>query len=127
VDLDWLMNRILVVEDEAALRAVITRTLKKAGYDVKSVGAGANALIVFDNPEWQPDLIITDFQLPDIDGLELLRRCRDRGSRIPFVLCTGDVNALGQLDGRALGASILAKPWNSIGDLLACVRNAIAA
>ena len=71
---------ILVVEDEASIASFVSLYLKNAGYDVRAVTTGGAALTQVASE--QPALIILDLMLPDIDGIEICRRCaRPRTSR----------------------------------------------
>jgi len=70
--------RILVVEDEPQLRALLRLYLERAGYDVTDVGDGASALSAYDAQT--PDLVILDLMLPTMQGETVLEELRDRGS-----------------------------------------------
>jgi two-component system NtrC family response regulator len=72
---------ILVVDDDNSVRRVVQMQLSEAGYDVVLAGSGGEALRIL--LEHRPKLLITDLRMPDLDGLELLRRIRhnrDRGA-----------------------------------------------
>jgi DNA-binding response OmpR family regulator len=117
--------KVLVVEDELALQRLIARALERAGYEVRTARLGHDAVTLLEAEQWTPDLVLTDLGLPDMNGLALLRWCRDRGSHVPFVLSTGDSALLATLDGRALGASLLRKPWD-LRELATSIRQALA-
>jgi type IV pilus assembly protein PilB len=118
-------SRILVVDDDEALLEVISETLRLEGYDVVTAGNGQEALaLVHRDP---PDLVLTDLQMPVLDGLELLKRLRkDLSTRqIPVVFLT----VLEGLDSEAraldLGADdYVAKPAQR-ARLLSRVRRAL--
>jgi CheY-like chemotaxis protein len=81
-------RRILVVEDSAITRTMIGRLLRMLGYHVAEAGDGGHALRVLD--EAAPDLIITDLEMPEVDGIELLQRVRgdERWRTTPVIVLT---------------------------------------
>ena len=76
-------KKILVVDDEAQIIRVIKRILAAHQYDIRTAGDGNSALEIF--KDWQPDLIVTDLQMPNMDGLELCRRLREI-SNVPIIV-----------------------------------------
>jgi len=89
--------KILVVEDDAALREALTDTLELAGHRVVAAPDGETALVILGRET--VDLVLSDVQMPGIDGHELLRRSKIVKPGIPFVLMT----AYGQIE-RAVAA-----------------------
>ncbi|MDP2641990.1 MAG: response regulator [bacterium] len=85
--------RILVVEDERAVREMVAAALRGGGHVVASVGDGQRALELLHDDEEEFDLILSDYTMPRLNGLELLRQVKadSRTSVIPFVLTSGDV------------------------------------
>jgi DNA-binding response OmpR family regulator len=81
---------ILFVEDEEPLARVFCKTLITHGYDAEYVGAGPEALSVI--ARRCPDLVITDFLLPGISGIEIARRARIAGYAGPIVLMSGAID-----------------------------------
>ena len=81
-------SKVMVVDDEIHIVHVVTIKLKNNGYDVISAENGADALILAQNE--QPDVIITDYQMPLMDGLEFVEKLRqDAGTRhIPVIMLT---------------------------------------
>ena len=79
---------ILVVDDEHDFRVIVSHVLKRGGYEVVTAADGAEGLRRFEESE--PDLVVLDGQLPDIDGFEVCRRLRatPRGRKVPILLCT---------------------------------------
>ena len=79
---------ILVVDDEHDFRAIVSHVLKRGGYEVVTAADGAEGLRRF--KESDPDLVVLDGQLPDIDGFEVCRRLRatERGKTVPILMCT---------------------------------------
>lgn len=79
---------ILVVDDEHDFRAIVSHVLQRGGYDVETAEDGLGALAKF--AECEPDLVVLDGNLPDLDGFEVCRRLRatDAGKKVPILMCT---------------------------------------
>jgi DNA-binding response OmpR family regulator len=90
---------VLVVDDDEAVRALLSRYLQLEGYDVREAGDGASALSLIS--ELGPDLVLLDRILPSEDGLDVLTRLR-RQSQVPVILLTG----LGDEGDRVLGLKL---------------------
>jgi DNA-binding response OmpR family regulator len=102
-------NRILVVDDEADLVATYRRLFHRHGYEVTSAATRAGGLLLIDSST--PDLIITDLELPDGDGLDLVRAAREASSISPVIVVSGRPSRGAQEDALAAGASaFVAKP-----------------
>ena len=113
------MNRILLVEDEPELARAITRELKAEGYDVEHTDDGLAALDAHSRSS--PDLVILDWMLPGLDGLEVLRRIRQR-SATPVLMLTARGEEMDRVIGLEVGADdYLTKPF-SMRELIARVR-----
>ena len=78
-------EKVLIVEDETALRETLAYTLEREGFDVRAVDDGAKALTAA--AEQNPDIILLDIMLPGIDGFEVCRRLRAR-MNIPILMLT---------------------------------------
>ena len=113
-------ERILVVEDERAIANVLRRGLALEGYTVEVADGGRAALdAVRDRP---PELVVLDLMLPDIDGLEVARRLREAGERIPVLMLTARDGVADRVRGLDAGADdYLVKPF-AFEELLARVR-----
>jgi two-component system response regulator ResD len=111
---------VLVVEDEPTIADVVSRYLRRAGYRTRVAGDGLRALEAFD--EDRPDLVVLDIMLPRIDGLEVMRRVRQRGrERVAVILLTAKGEELDRISGLRLGADdYIVKPF-SPGELVARV------
>lgn len=113
------MARILLVEDAKDLAQVIERELEAAGYEVDCAGDGSVALDLHSR-NW-PDLVILDWMLPGLDGLEVLRRIRQT-SVVPVLMLTARGEEIDRVIGLEVGADdYLTKPF-SMRELLARVR-----
>ena len=111
---------ILVVDDDPALRQVVTRILTFEGFEVAAVGTGFDALEAL--AASHHDLVVLDLGLPDIDGLDVTRRLRDQGSAIPILVLTARGEVGERVAGLDAGADdYLAKPFD-LHELLARVR-----
>ncbi len=101
---------ILVVDDEPKLVDVVRAYLENDGYRVVSAHDGREALVQFHQA--QPDLIILDLMLPEIDGLEVCRRIR-RESQVPIIMLTARAEEIDELLGLELGADdYITKPFS---------------
>ena len=108
---------VLVVDDEPTIGEVVSRYLERAGYETRVAGDGAGALKAVE--ERAPDLIVLDLMLPGIDGLEVMRRVRDRAGAI--ILLTAKGEEYDRIVGLRLGADdYVVKPF-SPGELVARV------
>ena len=114
------MQKILIVEDDAHIAALISRTLQENNYEVLIAFDGKMALSLFD--QLQPKLIITDLVMPHLGGQELCRQIRSRKSSIPIIMLTalnGTEDVVGGLDAGA--DDYMVKPFR-VPELLARVR-----
>ena len=75
--------KILVVDDERAVRESLRRALQLEGYEIELAADGGEALSVLTAEQPQPDAVILDVLMPGVDGLEVCRRLRDTGNRVP--------------------------------------------
>jgi DNA-binding response OmpR family regulator len=113
------METVLLVEDEHELARVVIRELEAVGYQVLWAADGAQALDL--HIRQQPGLIILDWMLPGMDGLEVLRRIRQT-SAVPVLMLTARSEELDRVLGLELGADdYLTKPF-SVRELIARVR-----
>ena len=111
---------ILVVEDEAKLAQFIELELKYEGYQVSVASDGFAGLTAA--RESEPDLVILDWMLPGVTGLELCRRLRTTGNMVPVILLTAKDDVKSRVAGLDAGADdYVVKPFN-IEELLARVR-----
>jgi two-component system response regulator MprA len=112
--------RLLVVDDDRALRDVLRRALTLAGYDVRLAESGAVALS--EVAAVVPDAVVLDIGLPDIDGLEVCRLLRREGNRVPVLMLTARDAVSDRIDGLDAGADdYLVKPFD-IDELKARIR-----
>ncbi|MCU0493212.1 MAG: response regulator transcription factor [Chloroflexaceae bacterium] len=113
------MKTILLIEDTPELAQVIKRELELAGHHVLHASAGLAGLALHEREP--PDLVILDWMLPDVDGLELLRRLRGRATT-PVLMLTARSDELDRVLGLEVGADdYLTKPFG-MRELVARVR-----
>src|SRR5690349_5275823 len=113
------MARLMVVDDEAQIVTALTRGLQREGYDVDASRNGLDAVSLAASSA--PDLIVLDLNLPDIDGIEVLRRIRSWSS-VPVLILSGDGEEERKIAALDEGADdYLEKPF-SLGELRARVR-----
>lgn len=111
---------ILVVEDEAKLAQFIKLELSYEGYEVTIASDGLTGLA--EAREVNPDLILLDWMLPGISGLEICRRLRSTGDKVPIILLTAKDEVSDRVAGLDAGADdYIVKPF-SIEELLARIR-----
>ncbi len=117
--------RVLLVEDEPKLRKSLVEGLRLEEWTVIGAGTGAEAQQHLDAAEF--DLIVLDWMLPDCDGLEMVRRLRGHGKRVPVLMITARGGMTAKDIVLSAGASdYLAKPF-SFDDLLARSRALLGA
>ena len=81
------MTRILLAEDEQAMREYLARALERSGYDVVSVDRGTEAAPLLEREHF--DLLLTDIVMPEMDGIELARHCSKVSPRTEVMFITG--------------------------------------
>jgi two-component system response regulator MprA len=114
--------QILVVDDEAAVRESLRRALALEGYDVELAADGAEALHRLDNGDVQPDAIVLDVLMPNVDGLETARRLRRAGNKTPILMLTARDEVEARVAGLDAGADdYVVKPF-ALAELLARLR-----
>ena len=109
-------RRVLVVDDDAAIRELVATLLADEGWTVRTAADGLVALAAVD--AWSPNLIVCDVEMPRLDGLGLLARLRRRGDGTPFVVVSA-----GAAVSASPGVWFVAKPFD-LDDLLATVARA---
>jgi len=114
------LARVLVVDDEPALRDALESSLAFEGYEVATASDGVEALDAI--AENKPDLVLLDIMMPRMDGLTAVRRLRSRGDNVPVLMLTARDAVGDRVTGLDVGADdYLAKPFE-LDELLARVR-----
>jgi len=115
---------VLLVEDEAAVRAVVSRALTGCGFSVAQAGSGSEAIEIATAPGFRFDLLISDVRMPGIQGPDLARRLRTQRPDLPVLFISGYSADLADDMAGVPGARILDKPFDT-DTLLRAVREAI--
>jgi two-component system, OmpR family, response regulator MprA len=112
--------RILLVDDDRAVRDALRRALSLAGYEVALAEDGEQALERI--AQSVPDAVVLDIGLPGVDGLEVCRRVRMLGNRVPILMLTARDAVSDRIDGLDVGADdYMVKPFD-VGELKARIR-----
>ncbi|MDJ0792535.1 MAG: response regulator transcription factor [Acidimicrobiia bacterium] len=118
--MDRTEARILVVEDDAAVRDALQRALSFEGYEIDTATDGAMALSRL--RETPVDLVVLDVMMPHVDGIETCRRIRASGDTVPILMLTAKTAVGDRVDGLDAGADdYMAKPF-ALDELLARIR-----
>jgi DNA-binding response OmpR family regulator len=111
---------VLVVEDEQQMRAMLEDNLEFDGYRVTAVGSGEEAMAAIERHGYS--LVLLDVMLPGMSGLDVCRRLRSRGTRVPVIMLTARAQESDRVTGLDVGADdYVSKPF-SVRELLARVR-----
>lgn len=114
------MTNILIIEDEKKIARVLQLELEHEGYETDAAFTGTSGLEKFKEQDW--DLVLLDVMLPELSGLEVLRRIRTTDSNTPVILLTARNSIPDKVSGLDLGANdYVTKPFE-IEELLARVR-----
>jgi len=104
------MIRILLAEDEAAMRTYLARALENAGYEVVAVDRGTEALPHLEAGHF--DLLLSDIVMPEMDGIELAQRCADISPATKVMFITGFAAVTLKANREAPQAKVLSKPFH---------------
>ena len=119
------MTKILAVDDSTSMRQMVTFTLKGAGYDVKEAADGAEALEIAKNEDF--NLVLTDVNMPNMDGIELIRQLRglDSYKYTPLLMLTTESASDKKMEGKSAGATgWIVKPFDP-EQLLATIKRVL--
>ncbi len=112
-------ERILVVDDEPYITDLLSTALRFEGFAVEVAATGAEALSAV--RATHPDLVMLDVMLPDLEGIEVCRRLREEGNRVPVVFLTARDANEDKVAGLSIGDDYVTKPF-SLDELVARVR-----
>ncbi|MFC0588046.1 cell cycle two-component system response regulator CpdR [Novosphingobium aquiterrae] len=104
------MIRILLAEDEEAMRTYLARALQNAGYEVIAVDRGTAALPLLEMGEF--DLLLSDIVMPEMDGIELAQRCAEISPKTKVMFITGFAAVTLKASREAPQAKVLSKPFH---------------
>ncbi len=112
--------RVLVVDDEPNITELVAMALRYEGFTVKTAATGRGALSAV--TQFSPALVILDVMLPDIDGMEVMKRLNSQGSKVPIIFLTARDATEDKVHGLTIGGDdYVTKPF-SIEELMARVR-----
>lgn len=104
------MIRILLAEDEDAMRTYLARALINAGYDVVAVDRGTEAIPLLETMHF--DLLLSDIVMPEMDGIELAQRCNEISPETKVMFITGFAAVTLKASRDAPQAKVLSKPFH---------------
>lgn len=106
-----MSRRVLIVDDEKNMRWVLGQALSSEGFEVSEASDGKQALAAVD--EQEPDVMVLDHRMPAPDGMEVLRRVRQKGATFPIIMLTAHGNVTQAVEAMKAGASeYLTKPFD---------------
>jgi two-component system chemotaxis response regulator CheY len=107
--------KILIVDDSKAMRMIVTRTMRQAGFgDHEFVEAGDGAEGLAKVAEISPDLVLSDWNMPEVSGIEFLKALRERGDTVRFGFVTSEsTDAMRQIAADAGALFLIAKPFTA--------------
>lgn len=107
---DLIPHRILLAEDDEAMRTYLARALENAGYSVVAVGRGTDALPLLESERF--DLLLSDIVMPEMDGIELAQRCNDLSPTTKVMFITGFAAVTLKASRDHPRAKVLSKPFH---------------
>ena len=107
------MKKILVAEDESAIREFIVINLKRSGYDVTEAADGAEAVRLFDEADGDFDVCLLDIMMPEMDGIVVCKDLRKRRSTVGIIILTAKTEEIDKVTGLLVGADdYVTKPFS---------------
>lgn len=115
---------ILVVDDEDALRNVLSSELQSEGYSVVSAADGDEAITILQQKSF--DLVLLDIKMPRVDGFEVLRFIKERYAKTKVIMLTGFADLKNAIESKKLGAEdFVSKPYDLV-DLLTTIERVLS-
>lgn len=116
-------NKILVVDDEEALRTVLSAELEGEGYQVSTAGDGEEAIKILGSQQFH--LILLDIKMPNVDGFEVLKFVKQQQPSTKVIMLTGFADLKNAIESKKLGAEdFVSKPYDLV-DLLTTVERVL--
>ena len=107
------MKRVLIAEDESAIRDFIVINLKRGGYEVIEAEDGARALELYDAYDGDIDVALLDVMMPNVDGLEVCKTLRTSNNNIGIIMLTAKTQEMDKITGLMMGADdYVTKPFS---------------
>lgn len=117
-------SRILVVDDEEALRTVLSTELNSEGYDVETASDGDEAISIVQNKKF--DLLLLDIKMPKVDGFEVLKFVKKSFPAVKVIMLTGFADLKNAIESKKLGAEdFVSKPYDLV-DLLTTIERVLS-
>lgn len=117
-------KKILVVDDEDALRTVLSSELAGEGYDVETASDGDEAITVVQAKPF--DLVLLDIKMPKVDGFEVLKFLKSKYPNIKVIMLTGFADLKNAIESKKLGAEdFVSKPYDLV-DLLTTIERVVS-
>jgi len=117
-------SSILVVDDEDALRTVLSSELMNEGYEVHSAADGDDAITELDKGQY--DLVLLDIKMPRMNGFEVLKHIKQNHARTKVVMLTGFADLKNAIESKKLGADdFVSKPYDLV-DLLTTIERVLS-
>jgi DNA-binding NtrC family response regulator len=116
-------NRLLVVDDEEALRTVLSSELTTEGYEVRTAADGQEAIGELEKSAF--DLVLLDIKMPRMNGFEVLKYVKEKHPKTKVVMLTGFADLKNALESKKLGAEdFVSKPYDLV-DLLTTIERVL--
>lgn len=116
-------NKILVVDDEEALRTVLSSELASEGYDVGTAADGADAISILQKEAYQ--LVLLDIKMPHMNGIEVLKHIKDKFPHTKVIMLTAFADLKNAIESKKHGAEdFVSKPYDLV-DLLTTIERVL--
>jgi len=122
--IDPLRHQVLIVEDDAPVRTSLTMLLQASGYEVRTAASGVEALELL--KAGNPAILLSDLNMLEMPGLELLSLVRQQFPRLPVVAMSGDYDTRDDVPGGMIADAFYAKGYGSPGILLRILAEIIS-
>ncbi|MCQ2480938.1 MAG: response regulator transcription factor [Clostridia bacterium] len=107
------MRKVLIAEDEAAIRDFVVINLKRGGYDVLEAENGEQALELYEACNGDVDVAVLDVMMPNVDGLQVCKALREKNSNIGIIMLTAKAQEMDKITGLMMGADdYMTKPFS---------------
>lgn len=107
------MKRVLIAEDESAIRDFVVINLKRGGYEVVEAHDGAEALELYEECDGDIDVAVLDVMMPNVDGLQVCKELREKNNNIGIIMLTAKSQEMDKITGLMMGADdYMTKPFS---------------
>jgi two-component system, cell cycle response regulator CpdR len=120
------MSRVLIVDDEESMRLLVARAIAMDGHEIATAADGAEALDILTGPNGSFDLLLTDIQMPIMDGIALALTAARDFPQLTILLMTGFADQRERASGlNAIAHDVISKPF-SVADIRTAVADALS-